>query len=1196
MTTQVDYADGAESAVLAALRAATDVSAGSVELAAGVTGHELAYHLAPQRLGVLAPLRLRPGIRAVDVGCGSGVLTRALAEAGAEVTGIEGSPDRADAARERCRDLPGVRIVTDTVTTGLADVTEVDLALLCGVLEYSDRFADGPLPVLRAVVDAMAARGVLVLAIENQLGLKYLLGGAEDHLGRAWPGLAGYPGDPRSPRTWPKAALSALLAEAGLTAQRWLLPYPDYKLPRVVLDERIFARPDAEELVDKLVREPLAGAFGGNDAAVAGRPVHRMAVAEGFGPAVASSFLVLAGFTADAVADAAEPALGWLLSGGRRPEWRRVRTIGDDLVLRTVRDGTDHPDHDTHPWLRQEVPAAEDVVPGVPLDRLVADAVRDGDEPRLRELLAGWRTACLADARPVRRSDRRHPYLPGRSGVAVLPPDHIDVHPGNFVVGPDGDLARIDREWQAGSGVDAELALLRALLETAREILVNHVPHPWSPTATLHEVHAALAAAAGLADALDRRWPELADAEASFQEAVTATPAERIAAALRDEYERPSDPPLWMVEGGLSALRDGVRATSELTAAQEWFADRERDLTTELATHREHAAELADRLTDAGGEIDRLRHQLRQRDAELAEADDRLGLAFSEIAGAVTEAAQAWRTNSATEAELAAARARETDLTLRLDRATRQVDALHRSKPVKVAARTLWPAGRLLRGARDLVRNRPGEEPDKLLGRLGALGPALAGRYRAKVRDSRDDHLYFDLPVPTEPVTVGRGQVVELAGWVAHGEVPVRSVTVLVAGRPLPATIGDPRPDVVATLGRGGIRVPAGTGVHVRVPLRAVTEPATVALRLVVHLVDGTELSRDLPDLRVRPAAPPAAVRVRWPDAGLRIAVCLATYRPDPTTLAGQLDSLRAQTHRNWVCVVCDDSSPADQVDRIAGLIAGDDRFVLVRNECNVGFYRNFERTLLAAPVDADAVALCDQDDVWDPDKLATLADRLADPGVTLAYGDMRLIDGSGAELAPSFWDRRVNQWRDLSSLLLLNTVTGAASLVRADLVRDVVLPFPPGSPSAFHDQWLAACALAAGRIEFVDRPLQSYRQHDGNVTGRRQDRLDAGLPGPLGWLRLGLGDDGGLTEPQRAELGAVTEYELRRIAQFATVLRLRLGSGVPAAVVDLAGADRSPRPLVRHVVAARPETAGAERRLLAAALRSAAQRRRNRR
>ena len=104
----IDYADGAESAVLAALRAAEDVGAGSTELARpGRHVGDRVPLLAGTARAARAAADLSPGLRVVDLGCGSGVLTRALGEAGASVLGIEGAPDRAAAARERCRDLAG---------------------------------------------------------------------------------------------------------------------------------------------------------------------------------------------------------------------------------------------------------------------------------------------------------------------------------------------------------------------------------------------------------------------------------------------------------------------------------------------------------------------------------------------------------------------------------------------------------------------------------------------------------------------------------------------------------------------------------------------------------------------------------------------------------------------------------------------------------------------------------------------------------------------------------------------------------------------------------------------------------------------------------------------------------------------------------------------------------------------------------
>jgi SAM-dependent methyltransferase len=54
--------------------------------------------LGAEALALLAP---QPGERILDLGCGDGVLTGRIAEAGARVTGLEPDPDMAEAARAR---------------------------------------------------------------------------------------------------------------------------------------------------------------------------------------------------------------------------------------------------------------------------------------------------------------------------------------------------------------------------------------------------------------------------------------------------------------------------------------------------------------------------------------------------------------------------------------------------------------------------------------------------------------------------------------------------------------------------------------------------------------------------------------------------------------------------------------------------------------------------------------------------------------------------------------------------------------------------------------------------------------------------------------------------------------------------------------------------------------------------------------
>src|SRR5512133_2192631 len=212
--------------------------------------------------------------------------------------------------------------------------------------------------------------------------------------------------------------------------------------------------------------------------------------------------------------------------------------------------------------------------------------------------------------------------------------------------------------------------------------------------------------------------------------------------------------------------------------------------------------------------------------------------------------------------------------------------------------------------------------------------------------------------------------------------------------------------------------------------------------------------------------------RRRPRDPTVVIAVCLAVHRPEPARLERQLASLDAQRDVAWTLVREDD-------------------------EQGSGSWRAFERCYARVGREADLVAPCDQDDVWHPSKLATLSAALG-AGATLAFCDLRIVDGAGAVLSPTYWTNRVATWDDLGAELQTNVVTGAACLVLRD-VLDVALPFPDELAGSFHDHWLAVCALAVGRLAYVDLPLVDYVQHGGNVVGwserRRRGEPSSGEP-----------------------------------------------------------------------------------------------------
>lgn len=274
-----------------------------------------------------------------------------------------------------------------------------------------------------------------------------------------------------------------------------------------------------------------------------------------------------------------------------------------------------------------------------------------------------------------------------------------------------------------------------------------------------------------------------------------------------------------------------------------------------------------------------------------------------------------------------------------------------------------------------------------------------------------------------------------------------------------------------------------GTAQRLRVTLLQDDAPAQPIFDRTIRFVDRAPLPEEEAGSDADPEARAESARLAASRAP--VAICLATYDPDPALFARQIESLIAQSLTDWICIVQDDHSPPARFSQIRDLCARDPRFFVFRSPRNQGFYRNFERCLRRVPASAASVALCDQDDFWYPDKLAAGCAALT-PGVVLAYSDMRLTDARGRVLAASFFTTRRNHYRDLDALLVCNTVTGAASVFRASLLP-VLLPFPPALPGSFHDHFIACAALCCGRIAYIDRPLYDYTQHAGNVLGQGQ-------------------------------------------------------------------------------------------------------------
>jgi SAM-dependent methyltransferase len=504
------YADGAEDRLLEVLRGAADRRAGSDELFASVEDWPTRYHLSRLRANLLRPLVVGEGMRVLDVGAGTGALSRWLGEQGAQVTALEGSLARARVAAARCEGLGNVEVLCGPLDA-LEDDDAFDLVVVCGVLEYSGAGiggAGGPAAFLDAVRALCRPQGSVALAIENRVGLKYLLGYAEDHLGRPFAGIEGYRSDP-GVRTWSRAELGSMLAAAGLGSQTWLFPFPDYKLPTLVLAEEAYRQPDAVELVDQLARLPVMDYSMPPLRLADERAAHAGLVAAGLGPDVANSFLVVASPTEGAEQAVVEQGvLAWRFGDERERRWLRTTRVHPPVEDGPAQGSADGPasgrrvtQRRTFPdveavsergWLRQVLVPEAPYHRGTTFEQQAFAAARDHDLDGVRAVVRRWRDHLRALEAAPSDGLGTHPFLP-EGTTSVLPGDHLDIAFDNFV--DDGrSIHFIDPEWQLPHGVSTAVVVRRALWSLARRFVTTGVDQPWPEHLTVDDLAGALAA------------------------------------------------------------------------------------------------------------------------------------------------------------------------------------------------------------------------------------------------------------------------------------------------------------------------------------------------------------------------------------------------------------------------------------------------------------------------------------------------------------------------------------------------------------------------------------------------------------------------------------------------------------------------------------------------------------------------------
>jgi len=239
----------------------------------------------------------------------------------------------------------------------------------------------------------------------------------------------------------------------------------------------------------------------------------------------------------------------------------------------------------------------------------------------------------------------------------------------------------------------------------------------------------------------------------------------------------------------------------------------------------------------------------------------------------------------------------------------------------------------------------------------------------------------------------------------------------------------------------------------------------------------------------------------------MNVSVALATFN-GAQFLEEQLGSLARQTLKPAELVICDDGSTDGTAAIVERLAAGAPFPVrLHANTERLGFADAFLRA--ASLCSGDAIAFCDQDDVWLELKLERCAAALAKPDVGLVVHTSRVVDENLRPTGRSYPNVRRDRVEPPLAGDPWLAVRGMSMVFASRVLRAVDPALRPRShyrdAAMHHDEWIYVLARAFTSVAYVADPLALYRQHSANVTGAdrgARQRLDEAVD--TGWAYYG--------------------------------------------------------------------------------------------
>lgn len=208
------------------------------------------------------------------------------------------------------------------------------------------------------------------------------------------------------------------------------------------------------------------------------------------------------------------------------------------------------------------------------------------------------------------------------------------------------------------------------------------------------------------------------------------------------------------------------------------------------------------------------------------------------------------------------------------------------------------------------------------------------------------------------------------------------------------------------------------------------------------------------------------------------VSVALTTFNGG-YLIKEQVDSLLKQTYQNFEIVISDDGSDQETIDILNNYAKLDNRIRWSRSPLERGYRKNTENAISLCK--GEIIFLCDQDDTWYQERLSLHVEEYSDPSVMWVFNRLVITD---SENNPTGYieDTLPDYYRHKSMLENVwgSCIGGAMTSYRSEIVKKA-MPIPSYAPA--HDSWIQL-AIYPAKSKFINRVLQTYRQHDHNQVG----------------------------------------------------------------------------------------------------------------